>query len=164
MKGMVAYDSVFKNTMRVAEAIAEELGAQGQEVELVDLGRKVPWRPEADFVFVGSPTRNGRMTVRAKRFVKRLRKSTWSARPVIVFDTVMRLPEDQRQKERMARWTENGAAPRLKALAEDRGLNVYPEVLRVEVTGLRGPLAPGSLDRSREFARKVLGSIAAPPA
>ncbi len=159
MKGIVAFDSVFGNTMRVGEAIAEELRDQGHEVEVIDLGKWVPLRAEADFAFIGSPTRNGRMTSRSKRFVKRLRKSNWAARTVVMFDTVLRLPEKERYRERMIRWTENGAAPRLKALAEKRGLKVHPEVLRLEVTGIRGPLAPGSLDRAREFARETMKVI-----
>lgn len=163
MKGVVAFDSVFKNTMRVAEAIAEELREMGLEVEVIDLGLRVPRGAEADIAFIGSPTRNGRMTGRAKRFLKRLKRERWSTRPVVVFDTVMRLPEDERQRERMAKWTENGAAPRMRALAEKRGLNPYPDMLRVEVTGIRGPLAPGSLARSKEFARSVITSIGAPP-
>lgn len=162
MKGIVAFDSVFGNTMRVGEAIAEELRKDGHEVEVIDLGRKVPWRSEADFAFIGSPTRNGRMTGRAKRFVKRLSKNHWSTRPVVVFDTVIRLPENERQRDRMIKWTENGAAPRMKALAEERGLRTYSEVLRVEVTGLKGPLAPGSLDRTREFAGRFLASMTDP--
>lgn len=163
MKAVVAFDSVFKNTMRVAEAIAEELRELGHEVEVIDLGVRVPRGAEADLVFVGSPTRNGRMTGRAKKFLKRLGKEHWSARPVIVFDTVMRLPENERQRDRMVKWTENGAAPRLRALAEKRGLNAYPEMLRVEVTGIRGPLAPGSLARSKEFARSVMSSVGGDP-
>jgi flavodoxin len=159
MKGIVAFDSVFGNTIRVGEAIAEELRNQGHEIEVIDLGKRVPWRAEADFAFIGSPTRNGRMTSRAKRFVKRLGKKHWSSRTVVLFDTVLRLPEKEKYRERMIKWTENGAAPRLKALAEERGLRTYPEVLRVEVTGIRGPLAPGSLDRAREFARSTISAI-----
>lgn len=159
MKGIVAFDSVFGNTMRVGEVIAEELRSEGHEVEVIDLGKWVPWRAEADFAFIGSPTRNGRMTSRAKRFVKRLGKKQWSSRMVVVFDTVLRLPEKERYRQRMIKWTENGAAPRLKALAEKRGLRVHPEILRIEVTGIRGPLAPGSLDRAREFARETMKAI-----
>ncbi|MBI0583850.1 MAG: hypothetical protein ISF22_06435 [Methanomassiliicoccus sp.] len=159
MRGIVAFDSVYGNTMRVAEAIADELRGQGHEIELIDLGRKVPRGMEADFAFIGSPTRNGKMTSRAKSFVKRLDADHWSARPIVAFDTVMHLPEDPRQRDRMVRWTENGAAPRIKALVEERGMQAYPEVLRVEVTGLKGPLLPGSLDRSREFARKFAAEL-----
>lgn len=159
MRGIVAFDSVFGNTKHVAEAIAEELRESGHEVEVIDLGRRVPWKvPEADLAFVGSPTRHGRETSRAKKFVKRM-KGEWASRPVVLFDTVMRLPEDERQRAHMVRWTENGAAPRLKLLAEERGLAVHPEVLRAEVTGLHGPLAPGSLDRAREFTRKCLEGV-----
>jgi len=38
-------------------------------------------------------------------------------------------------------------------------MKVHPEVLRAEVVGLKGPLAPDALDKSREFARRVIKDL-----
>jgi flavodoxin len=156
MKGIVAFDSVYGNTQRVAEAIAEEIRAQGHEVAVHNLGKKIPRVAEGDFVFVGSPTRMGRMTGRTKKFVKRLDRGHFATRTIVPFDTIMTLPADPERRRKALKWTEHGAAIRIKELAADRGLKVNDLVLRVNVTGLKGPLAPEALDQARDFTRAFL--------
>ncbi len=156
MKGIVAFDSVYGNTKIVAEAIAEEIKAQGHEVEVYNLGARVPRLAEGDFVFVGSPTRVGRMTGRTKKFIKRLDREHFATRTVVSFDTILTLPEDPGKRQKALKWTEHGAAIRIKELAEKRGLMVYGQVLRVNVSGLKGPLVPEALDQAREFTRAFL--------
>jgi menaquinone-dependent protoporphyrinogen IX oxidase len=140
----------------VAEAIADEIRAQGHEVEVYNLGAKVPKLAEGDFVFVGSPTRMGRMTGRTKKFVKRLDRTHFATKTVVPFDTILTLPNDPEKRQKALRWTEHGAAIRIKELAEKRGLKVYEQVLRVNVSGLKGPLVPEALDQAREFTRAFL--------
>lgn len=159
MKGIVAFDSVYGNTLKVAEAIAEELRGQGQEIEVIDLGKRIPRGAEADFAFIGSPTRMTKMTGRTKRFLRRLRKEHWSGHTIVAFDTVLKLPEDPEKRARSAKWTEDGAGPKIRAFAEERGMKVHPEVLRAEVVGMKGPLAPDALDKSREFVRRVIRDL-----
>ncbi len=159
MKGIVVFDSVYGNTLKVAEAIAEELRGQGQEIEVIDLGKKVPRGAVADYAFIGSPTRMTKMTGRTKKFLKRLKKEQWADRTIVAFDTILKLPEDPEKRARSAKWTEDGAGPKIKAMAEERGFRVHPEVLRAEVVGMKGPLAPDALDKSREFVRKVIKDL-----
>lgn len=160
MKGIVAFDSVYGNTMKVAEAIAATLSDGGIEVEVIDLGKHVPRGVEGDLLFIGSPTRMGRMTGRTKKFIKRLKKDRWSTRPVVAFDTMLKLPEGEDARRRAEKWTDNGAGPRIKELAQARGLNVHEEVLRVEVTGIKGPLASDGLDKAKDFTRAFLDGMA----
>ncbi len=159
MKGIVAFDSVYGNTKQVAEAIAEEIKAQGHEVEVYNLGEKVPRGVTGDFVFVGSPTRMSRMTGRTKKFVKRLDKRTWSSKPVVPFETILALPEDPAERAKAEKWTTHTAGPRIKELAEKRGLMVSEKVLRVDVKGLKGPLAPDGLNKAREFTHSFIATI-----
>lgn len=156
MKGIVAFDSVYGNTKMVAEVIAEEIKAQGHEVAIYNLGVKIPRLAEGDFVFVGSPTRMGRMTGRTKKFVKRLDRGHFATRTVVPFDTILTLPEDPEGRRKALKWTEHGAAIRIKELAGKRGLKVNDQVLRVNVSGLKGPLVPEALDQAREFTRDFL--------
>jgi flavodoxin len=156
MKGIVAYDSVYGNTMKVAETIADELRVRGHEVEVIDLGKRIPRGVEGEFLFIGSPTRMGRMTGRAKKFIKRLEREWWSVRVVVAFDTMMMLPKDPGARQKSLKWTEHGAGPRIKELADERGLRTNPQVLRVEVVGLKGPLAPQSLEQARAFVKEFL--------
>lgn len=158
MKGVVAYDSVYGNTQKVAEALAEEIRAQGHEAELLNLSQVLRPRAEGDFLMVGSPTRMKRMTRRTKSFLKHAGKA-FAGKPFAAFDTILAVPSDPDKMEKARRWTEHGAGPQIRELAEQGGMKAFPEVLRAEVVDVHGPLRTGTLDKSREFARRFLASL-----
>lgn len=159
MKGVIAVDSFYGNTRRVAETLKDELEKAGHEVELLNLrtSRAVP--SAGDYLFVGSPTRFGRMTGRSKRLLRKLDQRAWKDKPVVAFDTYARLPEDPKEREKSLRFVEPGAAGRLASFAEKRGLNVRSPPLRCVVVDMKGPLADGELDRVAEFARQFASSL-----
>jgi len=155
MKGFVAYDSVHGNTKQIAQAIADEIKAEGHEALLHSAREGVPDKLDADFMFIGSPTRMAKATRPAKRFVKKLAKSTWGEKPVCLFDTVM--PGVEAQK---GRWSRT-AAQELQDLARDRGLNPHSSVLHAIVTGLKGPLAQDAAEKTKVFVREYLLTLKA---
>lgn len=159
MKGVVAFDSFYGNTRQVAEAIADELRKSGHEASLLYLrqSREVP--SEADFLIVGSPTRMGRMTGKAKRILKKLRTEAWKSRPIGVFDTHVPLPDDPAEREKRFKWVVPGAAGKLASLAEKRGLKVLGKPLRCAVKDMKGPLADGEIDKARAYAREFAQSL-----
>jgi len=159
MKGIVAYDSVYGNTKKVAEAIAEEVKSEGHEVELISIKEVGEGRVEGDFMFVGSPTRVGRMTRGTKDFVERLDGEYWKSRPIVVFDTVGPLSEDQEKRKKWLERIDKSAATRMQDLARSRGLGVHSEVLHIAVTGFKGPLASDALDMARDFVHKFMATI-----
>jgi len=158
-KGLVVYDSVFGNTKLVAEAIAQEIAAAGHQADLRYLREDVPRAAGADFLFIGSPTRMGKMTRATKRFVKRLGKETWGDRPIVIFDTYGPVPKTAEELAKARKWLEPGAAGRLADLARANGLAVRTPALRCEVTGLKGPLGPAELDKARTYTREFLASL-----
>ncbi len=155
MIAIIAYDSVHGNTKMVANQLATVLREMGHEAKLIDLGEWDKRTPEGDVLFIGSPTRMVRMTGPAKRFAKKMDWRLWEDKPVYVFDTIM-MPADPGQKARAAKWTEEGAAPKLKELLEGRGLKVQDKMLRVPVTGLKGPLADSWKAQIRAFLADVV--------
>lgn len=159
MRGVVAYDSVFGNTRQVAEAMKDEIEKSGHQVSLLNVreSREVP--QDGDFLFVGSPTRIGKMTGRSKRLVKKLDRNTWGSKPVAVFDTHMPYPEDPKEREKSSKWIEPGAAGKLAELASKRGLKVQGQPLRCVVKDMKGPLAEGQLDKARDYARQFVASL-----
>ena len=159
MRGVVAFDSVFGNTRQVAEAIRDELERAGHHAVLLNVreSREVP--SEGDFVFVGSPTRFKKMTGRSKRLMRKLDAKTWASKPVFVFDTHSEIPTDPVEREKAIKWIEPGAAGRLSAIAEKRGLAVRGPPLRCVVKGMKGPLAEGELDKARTYARGFAESL-----
>lgn len=148
MKGLVVYDSVYGNTKKVAEAIAEEIRAEGNEVAIRSAKDRFPEKMDVDFVLVGSPTRMGRMTGASRRFVKALGKSLGN-RPVGFFDTVMPGVIDKKGST---------AAQRLHDLAKEKGLDAHAPVLHVTVTGMRGPLQLDAAELAKVFTREFLAN------
>jgi flavorubredoxin len=159
MKGIVAYDSVYGNTKRVAEAIAEQIRSEGHEVELVPLSDESAEAVTGDFMFVGSPTRVGRMTRKTKVFLEDLNGEYWRTRPIVAFDTVGPMSEDPEKRKKWLDRVEKSAATRMQELARQRGLRVHPEVLHIAVTGFKGPLASDALDIAKYFTHKVIASL-----
>ncbi len=160
MKGIVAFDSVYGNTKNVAEAMADEIRAQGHEVAIVNIGQTLKFDDDGDFILIGSPTRMKQMTFRTKRFVRKARKK-YAGKPGAAFETTLRVPADPAERQKASKWIDNAAGDKIKAMAEEGGVKMYGEVLRAEVVGTYGPLMPHTLERSREFVRRFLESLQA---
>jgi menaquinone-dependent protoporphyrinogen IX oxidase len=156
MKAVIAFDSVYGNTKMVANEVASVFNEMGYESELIDLKQWDMMTPSGDILFVGSPTRMVRMTRPAKRFAKKLDVKIWEGRPVYAFDTIM-VPANPEQQSKAAKWTAKGAAPKLKDLMAERGLMVQDKMLRVPVTGLKGPLAETWKGQIKAFVTEVMG-------
>jgi len=153
MKGMVVYDTYYGNTKMVAEAIAEQIRADGHEAVLYSAREGMPQALDADFMFVGSPTRMTKMTGKTKRFVKKLSKSSWGAKPICFFDTIGLGVE-----KATGRWS-GTAAQKLHDLAKEEGLNARSPVLHTEVKDMRGPLADNAVQKAKDFAHEVISSL-----
>ena len=160
MKGIVVFDSMYGNTKNVAEAMADEIRAQGHEVAIVNIGQTLKFDDDGDFILIGSPTRMKQMTFRTKRFVRKARKK-YAGKPGAAFETTLRVPADPAERQKASKWIDNAAGDKIKAMAEEGGVKMYGEVLRAEVVGTYGPLMPHTLERSREFVRRFLESLQA---
>jgi len=159
MKGVVVYSSVYGNTKQVAEAIAGQMRTDGLEVELIGVDDGAPGGVAGDFMFVGSPTRMGRPTKEAKRFLEGLDKEAWKNKPIVVFDTVGPLPKDEEKRKKWLSRIEDSAASRMQKMANERGLTTHPEVLHVAVTGFKGPLASDGLEIARAFTHEFVAAL-----
>ncbi|MBI0582808.1 MAG: hypothetical protein ISF22_01125 [Methanomassiliicoccus sp.] len=158
MKGIVAYDSVNGNTKQVAEAMAEQIKADGHEAELINLKDGAP-SPTGDLLLIGSPTRAMKMTKGTAKFIESLDVGYWKTRPVYMFDTVGPLSKDDAKRKGQLEMIGSGgknAAEKMRDLATQRGLHVRPEVMHFAVVGMWGPLASDSLSRAKDAAKRVL--------
>ncbi len=160
MKGTVVYDSYYGNTKQVAEAIADQLTAEGHEAEVRSIREHYHSEPNGDVIFLGSPVRMGSVTGRVKRFVKKLDADFWRSRPLVVFTTTLRLPDDanaeKRQSQEKYDW---GAGRKLRDLARERGLPAIEDYLWAEVAGMKGPLTEEALPKTKQFTHDVLHSL-----
>jgi flavodoxin len=159
MKALVLYRSHFGNTKQVAETIAAAVKGSGSGADVRDLRRRLPDLSAYDAALVGAPTRMARVTRRAKRVLKALKKRGFT-KPVAIFDTFGPIPTKPEELEKARKWLFPGAAGIMQALGMKLGLNIYAETLRCEVQGgLKGPLKDGELDKAAAFAKKFVSVV-----
>jgi len=158
MKCIVVYDSVYGNTKQVAEAIADQIRADGNETTMISLRENAKPTLDGDIMFLGSPTRMFKMTPAAKDFVKGMKTQGWKEQPIVMFDTMMGVPEDMAERG-MGKWAVKGAAPKLRDLAKSVGLNAQNAVLHIGVTGMKGPLTVTGKEEAKQFAQQTMASL-----
>ena len=160
MKALILFRSHYGNTKKVAEVLAAELSALGHGSVVQDLRRKLPGPEGVDLVLIGAPTRMAKVTRRALRVLKRLGKRGFSGKPLAIFDTYGPLPAKPEDLEKGRKWLYPGAAGTMQNAAKGLGLNVYPNTLRCEVKGMKGPLADDALESARAFVKEFVSTIA----
>jgi flavorubredoxin len=151
MNGMVVYDSVYGNTKTVAEVIAKTLASEGHTAEVVHV-REAPERiPEAAFLFVGSPTRVGTMTRKTRKLLKAISEEAIRGKPLAAFDT---------EGEAVIKANGASAAAKIHDLAKSKGAKVHTPVLKVGVSGIKGPLSPNAEEIIRSYVREFVSTLA----
>jgi menaquinone-dependent protoporphyrinogen IX oxidase len=161
MKGVVVYDTYYGNTKKVAEAIVEQIKADGHEAELRSVREKFPSPPNGDFLFVGSPNRMSKVSGKTKRFVKKLDVDSWKSKPIAVFVTVGQMPAetaDEKEKARAQKWILE-AGPKLRDFAKARGLNVVDKVLHVPVKDSKGPLVDNGIELTKQYTHEFVATL-----
>lgn len=152
MKALVVYDSVFGNTEKVAQAMAEALACEARRVTAVT--------PEQlaglDALIVGSPTQAFQALKPVKAFLKSIPAGSLKGVKVAAFDTRMDVKEvNNAVLTVFAKAFGYAAEPIGKRLVQKGGTQaVLPEGF--VVTGEKGPLRDGELERAAAWAKRVL--------
>ena len=171
MSALVIYESVYGNTRAIAEAIAEGLG--GADVVAV---HEAPDRPEGiDLLVVGGPTHlHGLATVRSRQAgVDAMNEDgAGHVEPGATEEPGLRawladLPDGHGAKAatfdtRLDRspWLTGVASRGIARRLRHRGYEIVDrESFLVEES--EGPLAPGELERAREWGRTLAGLVPA---
>jgi len=140
----VVYESKYGNTKRVGESIAEGIQEGGvgdvlvvhiEEMKLGDLATY-------DALVIGSPNHVGGATRIVKKLISSL--GELSRKPVAMFDTYMGKDIGKAVNKMLKQLKEK--APELEVIAP--GLSVL-------VTGRKGPIADGELQKSKAFGRAI---------
>lgn len=156
MKTLILYRSYYGNTRTVADAIAQQIISKGHEAVVQDLRMRLPDLKGIDALIIGAPTRIGRVTGRARRVLRSLRRRGFGSKPIAAFDTVAQMPTDPEELAKVRKYVEPGAVGIMQRIARERGLNLFAERLRCEVTGMKGPLVDNSHMRAAAFASSFL--------
>ena len=160
MRGLILFRSHYGNTKQVAESLAQQITILGHETVIQDVRQKLPDLEGFDFVMIGSPTRFARADGKAISALKQLRKKGFTKKPVCVFDTYGPVPKDPKELEKNNKWLYPGAAGKMLKMAQEQGLNAYPETLRCEVQGgMKGPLADHQLEKAASFSKNFMSVI-----
>ena len=147
MKSLIVYDSIYGNTEKIARAVADAIAPSG-EVKVVQAGEANPPELEStDLLIVGSPTHGGRPTPPVQDFLNKVPKL--QGINVAAFDT--------RSQSKFARVFGN-AAGRIARNLEKKGGTLVASPEGFLVTGTKGPLKEGELERAAGWAKGMLES------
>ena len=143
MKVLVVYDTQFGNTEKVAKAITAALGTK-DEVKLAKVDMVKPEdMKELDILIVGSPIHAWGPTKAMKSFMKNLKPEILSGVRAAAFDTGY--------PSRMA----GSAATRIEKALGKAGCSIVVPAIKFAVTGNKGPLADGELDKAVAWAKEI---------
>jgi flavodoxin len=151
---LVAFDTKYGNTQRVAEAIAEGLKT-GREIKATVLNiKKVDSKtiPTFDAFLVGGPAHFGGPTGTTKDFIKKLGKLRLEGKRIAVFDTYITNPRGS-DFEKAARKMEE----LIRKVAPS--LTIVSPRLSIKVSGMKGPIADDELPKCQEFGKRFAAQL-----
>jgi flavodoxin I len=147
MKALIVYDSVYGNTEKIARAIAEAITPSG-EVKVLGAGEANPSElASIDLLIVGSPTHAGRPTPAIQDFLNKVPEL--QGINVAAFDT--RIPTKLVK-------VFGYAAGRIAGNLKKKSGTLIASPVGFFVTGSKGPLKEGELERAAGWAKGFLES------
>jgi flavodoxin len=147
MKALIVYDSVYGNTEKIARAIADGITPSG-EVKVLRAGEANPSElASVDLLVVGSPVHGGRPTQAVQDFLSKMTRQSLKGVKVAAFDT--------RVTSKFAKIFGN-AAGRMAGRLTKKGGDLVVPAEGFFVTGTKGPLKEGELERAANWAKEIL--------
>ena len=145
MKTLVVYDSVHGNTEKIAQAIGDAIAG---EVSVRRVGGvNVAELKAFDLLIVGSPTHGGRPTDAIQDLLNKVPATALQDTNVAAFDT--------RLTTRLVRIF-GYAAPRIADSLKKKGGTLIGPPGDFYVTGGKGPLKEGELERAAGWAKEIV--------
>jgi flavodoxin len=149
MKALIVYDSVYGNTEKIARAIAEAI-TPSAEVKVLRVSEANPSElASTELLIVGSPTHGGRPTPAIQDLLNKIPKLSPQGINVAAFDT--------RIQAKLVR-VFGYAAGRIADNLKKRGGTLIASPEGFFVTGSKGPLKEGELERAVGWAKGMLES------
>ena len=147
MRALIVYDSVYGNTEKVARAIADSITPSG-EVKVLRAGEMdTSELASIDLLIVGSPVHGGRPTPAVQDFLNKMAQQSLKDIKVAAFDT--------RTASKFAKIFGNAAGRIAGQLTKKGGVLIVPPE-GFFVTGTKGPLKEGELERAAAWAKGIL--------
>ncbi|HLS62285.1 MAG TPA: flavodoxin domain-containing protein [Ruania sp.] len=159
MRALVVYESMFGNTAKIAEAVADGLstGAEVTLLHVADAPADVP--PDVDVVVVGGPTHTFTMSREATR--EEAARRGGDRTPGGIREWLQDLPTGGHPQDFAAFDTRvnmpllpGAASHSATRLARKRGFSVTPPECFL-VYGYHGPLISGEVERAQQWGRHL---------
>lgn len=148
---LVAYDSAYGNTAKIAHAIGEGLSGIAEVRQIRELDPQQ--LPAFDLLIIGCPTQGGRPTAAMTAWIDRLPAEVMAGKKVATFDT--RLTGEKSAFLRFLMTTIGYAAPRLERVLRTKGVDIVGGPEGFIVTGREGPLRAGEIERAGDWGNAV---------
>ena len=145
MKVLVVYDSVYGNTEKIAKAIGEAVAGDVQVARVSDIS-SAGMKP-VDVLIVGSPTLGGRPTEPIQNFLAAVPSEAVKGVKVASFDT--------RYSGKFVKLF-GFAAEKISQSLKEKGATPVPQLGEFIVTGKKGPLKEGELERAANWAKEII--------
>ena len=157
MKALIVYDSFFNNTEQIARAIGE--GLEGEvEVEIIRVSDAKPERlAGVDILLVGSPTRAFRPSPATAAFLKKIPRNGLKGVKVAAFDTGLAMDDMGSPILRFFVRIFGYAAKPISGKLKGKGGNLLIAPEGFFVTGTKGPLKEGELQRAIDWGKRIAG-------
>ncbi len=156
MKILVLFDSAFGNTEKIASAIAEPL----KEYHEVDFRKFIDVSPDSlntyDLIIAGSPTQKFMPLPLVSKYLKNIPKDSLKGIKVATFDTRIELETIESKMLRKAVDKGGYAAKSIMKRLKKKGGDPVCEPEGFLVTGEKGPLKEGELERAHEWVQKFI--------
>jgi flavodoxin I len=160
MKALVAYDSAYGNTEKIARAIGQALGPE-EEVKVLRVGDMTPEQVSGlSLLIVGSPTQKFSPTAPTTRLLKSIPAGGLKGVKVAAFDTRITEAEVERVKILSFFVKIFGyAAEPIASKLEKKGGTQVAAPTGFYVGGTEGPLLDGELDRAAAWAKEIAAAL-----
>ena len=155
IKALIVYDSYFNNTEQIARAIGDGLREEA-DVEICRVGDAKPEQLAGfDLLIVGSPTRAFRPTPATTAFLNKIPKNSLRAVKVAAFDTGLAIDDIGSPILRFFVRIFGYAAKPISGKLKGKGGKVVIPPEGFFVTGTKGPLKEGELQRATDWGRRI---------
>lgn len=149
MKTLVVYDSLYGNTKSVAQAIGDAIPGEVGVTHVGDVN--LSSLPGYDLVIVGAPTHGAKPSPDLQGFLDQIQASALQGVKVAGFDT--------RMTNRLITMF-GTAAPKIAKALQGKGGTLVGKPAGFFVTGGKGPLKDGEVERAAAWAQGLVGNQA----
>ena len=152
MKALIVFDSVYGNTQQIAETMGKILKNE-YSIEVISAADvKEDQLADLEVLFIGSPTHGGRFTEAIQNFLAVLSTIQLEGVKIATFDT-------RTSSKGIFGWLERRfghAAPRIAKNVESHGKTLIGDPEGFIVSGRKGPLREGELERAEIWVKEIL--------